>query len=203
MKNSLAIIFLALLVAFAFYFLGKKNGSNNTSLKVVQNVSLISEIAELSALQVSGNTNINSSNKSDKKGMLARLKNYLGENTINISIPYDAKYGVDMKNQKVKIDTKDSIATIYLPAVKLLSLQLRLDKLTAVSKTGLFASATIDDVIEAQKVLYTEAVAKLEGDQKFIGLAQEHIKFILEKYYQPLGLKVNCVFENKPTDTLN
>ena len=194
MRNNIVVIFLVLLVAFAFYFLGKKNGSNNTKTDVVQNVDLIKEIAELGALSVSGTTNLKMTNKGDNSGVWNKMKNYFAESTLNISIPYEAKYGVDMTNQKVKIDTKAKTVTIYLPECKLLSLQLRLDKVDAISKTGLLTTATIDEYIKAQKQLYEEANKILINNPANVKLAQEHIKFILEKYYAPLGLKVECVF---------
>ncbi len=194
MKNNVVIIFLLTIVVGAFYFLGKKNGSNNTKVSMIENVALIKEIAELGALSVSGSTTLKSTNKEIETGAWSRLRNYFGENTLNITIPFDAKYGVDMTNQKVEIDTKDSVVTIYLPESKLLSLQLRLDRVDAIYKTGFFSKLTIDDFITAQKHLYENVSAKMEDNKNYRRLAEEHISFILEKYYAPLGLKVICKF---------
>ncbi len=196
MKNSFIIIFLIILVAAAFYFLGKKNGSNTTKVDVVQNVELIKKIAELSALNVSGNTTLKITNALDDGGYWNKFKNYFVENTLQITLPYDAKYGVDMSNQKVIINTKDSTAIIYLPSCKLLSLQLRLDKLETMTQSGLLAGASVADLVKAEKKLYTEALTSLQNEQKYIKIAEEHISFILGKYYQPLGLKVKCVYGN-------
>lgn len=185
---------MAILVAVAFYFLGKKNGSNITNVNVANNVSIIKEIAELAALDVQGNTNINYTNKETDDGLFASLKNLFNEKTVNLTIPYDAKYGVDMSVQNVSIDTKAGIATVYLPEIKLLSLQLNLDRASAMEKTGLFNQLTLDDYLKVSKILYTDARKSLENDEAHKKLAADHIKFILEKYYKPLGLKVECVF---------
>ena len=194
MSKNLLLIILAILCAFAFYFLGKKNGNNQAKVDVVQNVDIIKEIAEMSALSVSGTTNLKMTNRGENSGIWDKFKNYLSESTLHVSIPYEAKYGVDMTNQKVEIDTKSGIAKIYLPACKLLSLQLRLDQVDAMSKTGLLSTATIDDYVKAQKQLYEEATKSLVGNTAHIKLAQEHIRFIMEKYYKPLGLKAECIF---------
>ena len=194
MRNNGVIIFLVLLVAFAFYFLGKKNGSNQTKTAIVNNVAVIKEIAELGALNVSGNTNLNMTNRGDNNGLWDKLKNYFSENTLQLSIPFEAKYGVDMSNQKTKIDTKAGTVIIYLPKIKLLSLQLKLDKVDAISKTGVLYTVTIDEYIKAQKQLYEEALKELEKNSNYQKLAEEHIRFILDKYYAPLGLKVQCIF---------
>ncbi len=193
MKNGVVIL-LVLLVAGAFYFLGKKNGEGQTKTDIVQNVALIKEIAELASLEVDGETNIKISNKGDSKGVWSNVKNYFSENTLQLALPYEAKYGVDMKNHQVTINAKDSIVTIVLPAAQLLSLQLRLDRLESMNKTGLFSSITMEEFVDAQKQLYAAASNALEGNQSYLKLAEDNIRNTLGKYYRPMGYKVVCVF---------
>jgi Protein of unknown function (DUF4230) len=194
MKNSGLIIFLVLLVAVSFYFLGKKNGSADAKVTMVENVEMIKQIAELAALDVTGNVNVKVSNKADVNGVWSKFKNYFAENTLQVNLPYEAKYGVDMSNQNMSIDTKAATVNISLPNCKLMSLQLKMDKMETMTQTGLFASATMDDLVKAQKQLYTQALQQLENDPKFLKLSEEHIATILTNYYKPLGYKVNCVF---------
>lgn len=196
MKNSV-VIFLILLVSASFYFLGKKNGSADAKTTMIENVDMIKQIAELSALDVTGNLNMKVSNKGDDAGTWSKFKNYFSENTLQVDLPYESKYGVDMNDQKMKINTKGGTVIIYLPACKLLSLQLKMDKMETMSQTGLFVRATPDDLVKAQKQLYTDAMGKLQNDPKFLKLAEEHIRSILEKYYRPLGYKVTCIFGEK------
>lgn len=197
MKNGIVIV-LVLLVAGAFYFLGKKNGEGQTKTDIIQNVALIKEIAQLASLEVNGETKIMVSNKGDGKGIWNKVKNYFAENTLQVVLPYEAKFGVDMKNQQVSINTKDSTVTIVLPAAKLLSLQLRLDKLQSMNKTGLFSAVTMEEFVDAQKQLYASASATLEGNQPYLRLAEDNIRNTLSKYYQPMGYKVVCVFGRNP-----
>ncbi len=201
MKNTGLLIFLVLLVAGAFYFLGKKSGSNNATISMVENVEIIKQIAELSALDVAGNLNLKVSNKGEESGAWDKFKNYFAENTLQVNLPYNAKYGVDMSNQKLTIDTKALTATITLPHCKLMSLQVKMDKMETMTQTGLFASASMNDLVKAQKQLYTQALAKLENDPNYIKLAEQHIAEIINNYYKPLGYKVNCVFEDIKTNS--
>jgi hypothetical protein len=194
MKNFLLIIFLVLLAAAAFYFLGKKNGEAQVKTDIIQNTELVKQIAQLGALEVNGTTNITVSNRGDNSSTWNKFKNYFAENTLQVAIPYQAKYGVDMNNQKIVINTKDSSAVIYLPACKLLSLQLQLDKINAVSKTGVFNTITFQEYIEVQKQLYTACNDQLVNNTASLKLAEDNIRFILQKYYAPLQLKVHCVF---------
>jgi Protein of unknown function (DUF4230) len=194
MKNFFLIAFLVLVIAVAFYFLGKKNGSGQVKTDIIQNTDLIKQIAQLSALEVNGTTNITVSNRGDNSSTWNKFKNYFAENTLQVAIPYQAKYGVDMNGQKMVINTKDSTAIIYLPSCKLLSLQLQLDKINAISKTGVFNTITFLEYIDVQKQLYNECNTQLVNNTTHLKLAEDNIRFILQKYYAPLQLKVKCVF---------
>ena len=195
MKNSVLII-LILLVVVAFYLLGKKNGASNTKISMVENVEMIKQIAELGALDVTGNVKLKISNKEDNDGTWAKFKNYFSENTLLVTLPYTAKFGVDMSNQKLNIDTKAGHVIITLPHSKLLSLQLKMDRMETMSQTGLFMSATMDDLVKAQKKLYAQALINIEQNPEYIKMAEKHITEILSNYYKPLGYTVSCKFEN-------
>ena len=195
MRNSVSIV-MVLLVALAFYFLGKKSGASNTKISMVENVEMIKQIAELGALDVTGNVKLKISNKEDNDGTLAKFKNYFSENTLLVTLPYEAKFGVDMSNQKLNINTKASTVVITLPHCKLLSLQLKMDRMETMSQTGLFMSATMDDLVKAQKKLYAQALTNIENNPAYIKMAEKHITEILSNYYKPLGYSVSCIFEN-------
>lgn len=201
MKQNGFLIFLVLLVAVAFYFLGKKSGSADATVSMVENVEMIKQIAELAALDVTGSVNVKMSNKGDENGTWSKFKNYFAENTLQVTLPYEAKYGVDMSNQKMNIDTKAATVNISLPNCMLMSLQLKMDRMETMTQTGLFANATVDDLVKAQKQLYAQALLQLENDPKFLKLAEEHIVAILKNYYKPLGYKVNCDFGERNTIT--
>jgi uncharacterized Fe-S radical SAM superfamily protein PflX len=200
MKQNTLFIFLVLLIAGAFYFLGKRNGSSDAKITMVENVEMIKQIAELAALDVAGNVQVKVSNKGDENGVWSKFKNYFAENTLQVNLPYEAKYGVDMSSQKMSIDTKAATVNISLPNCKLMSLQLKMDKMETMTQTGLFASASMIDLVNAQKQLYAQALQQLENDPKFLKLSEDHIAAILSNYYKPLGYKVNCIFgERKST----
>ncbi len=199
MKSNTVTIFLIILVAAAFYFLGRSNGAGKTKTSVVQNVALVKEIAQLASLQVNGTANIKMSNRDSGDGVWNKFKNFFTENTLQVSLPYEAKYGVDLSTHKVNIDAKSGVATIYLPPVKLMSMQLRIDKLESMNQTGLLNTTSIGDFVKAQKQLYATVSSTLDTNNAFIKLAEENITHTLEKYYSPLGFKVTCVFSDSPT----
>src|SRR6218665_3153573 len=197
MKNRFVIIVLVAAVALAFYFLGKKNGEGQTKTDIVQNVEIVKEIAQLASLEVNGTTKITVSNKGDNAGFWNKVKNYFAENTLQVSVPYEAKYGVDMRNQNIHVDTKAQTITLTLPPVKMLSMQLRLDKMENMQQTGIFSTVTVDAFVKAQKDMYAAANATLQNNASYIKLAEDNIRNTLTRYYAPLGYKLDIVFGEK------
>jgi hypothetical protein len=64
----------------------------------------------------------------------------------------------------------------------------------AISQTGVFNSITLQQYVEVQKQLYQECNNALINNTTNLKLARDNIAFILQKYYAPLQLKVQCVF---------
>jgi hypothetical protein len=189
------VIVIVLLLCGAVYLLGKKNGSTQVRAEVVNNVQLIQQIAELAVLEANGQTTVKLSNADAESGVWANFKNFFTENTLQLSLPYTAKYGVDMNGSTVKLSQKDTLVTIGLPPVKMLSLQLRLDKMQLMNQTGLFAETTIQDMQRAQEQLYKAAQQGLVNDPALLGKARAQLQAVFTRYYQPLGYQVQCIFQ--------
>ncbi|MEO7446072.1 MAG: DUF4230 domain-containing protein [Ferruginibacter sp.] len=196
MSKNFIFIFLVLSIGLLAYMLGRKNGSNQVTASVVQNINLVQQIAELSAVSVSGTTTVKLTNKSSSPGAFSRLKDYLVENTLTATLPYEAKFGVDIKNKNIKSDTKGKTITLFLPDCKLLSLQLSLDKMETMNQTGIFASTTIADLGRAQKEMYSQVTKTLSGNVEYRKMARLQITNILRSYYEPLGYNLTCVFDD-------
>ncbi|HAO03799.1 MAG: DUF4230 domain-containing protein [Chitinophagaceae bacterium] len=194
--SNKVLVFILLMLSFAFYYLGK-SCNNKTKTTIIQNTAIIKEIAELGSLSVSGTATIKESNKEDNTGMYAELKNIFIEKTLNLSIPFEAKYGVEMKNQAIHIDSKAKQVTVFLPPVQLLSFQLLLNNLEAIGKTGWLNSLSLDDLVKVEKILYNTQLNSLQKNDANKKLAEEHIRHLIQKYYEPMGLKVTCVFSEK------
>ncbi|MBC7934877.1 MAG: hypothetical protein H7Y86_05910 [Rhizobacter sp.] len=64
-------------------------------------------------------------------------------------------------------------------------------------QTGIFSSVSIDAFVKAQKEMYASANTTLENNAAYIKLAQDNIRNTLNRYYEPLGYKVNIVFGEK------
>jgi uncharacterized protein DUF4230 len=195
MKTRFLIV-VSILLLIAVYFLGKKNGTTETRETFIENVATIKQIAELAALEVKGTTTITLSNASQDSGWWTGLRNYLVENTLQVTVPYTAKFGVDIAQGNCNVAIKDSTVQIGLPACKLLSLQLRLDELETMNHTGVFASTTIQDLANAEKAMYQQVLQQLSSDTSMINQSQKHTQDIFNTIYAPAGYHVVCNFKN-------
>jgi Protein of unknown function (DUF4230) len=195
MAKYLTFFVLLLLFGGAAFYFGRISGKNQATTTFVNNVAVVKQIAELAALQVQGTTSVKFSNASQSTTW-GRFKNFLSENTLLITVPYIAKYGVDLQGQTVSVAQNQKTITVQLPNCKLLSLQLEMDKVSTMNQTGIFANTSVNDVKQAQQDLYNAAIKNLSTDTSYLNKAQAQIVQVLNQYYQPLGYMV--VLQNKP-----
>ncbi|MFT3845509.1 MAG: DUF4230 domain-containing protein [Lacibacter sp.] len=195
MKHTFFTVLLIAILVAAAYFLGKHNGTASTATTFIQNIEMVKEIAELSSLEVTGTQKIILSNTDQENSYISKLKNYFFENTLEVVVPYKAKYGINMNDTvyNIKKINSDSVL-IQLPGCKLQSFQLELDKLTTMNQAGLFTSASLEDLKNAQAVLYKKALGSLTNNSTLLQKAENNIKNILQKYYAQVGIKTGFEF---------
>ncbi|MFY8126835.1 MAG: DUF4230 domain-containing protein [Chitinophagaceae bacterium] len=197
MKYTKLVLLLSILLAVACYFLGKQQGGNVIQQQVVNNIQLVKEIAALATLKVEGNTTVKISNFNNQTNdWLTSVKKYFSENTLQITIPYSAIYGVKIDSQQINISSSNKTIEINLPKASLMSVQLQLDKLSTMNQTGIFRSTSLDNFATAQKQLYDEVQNSLQNNAAYIQQSQEGVRKIIQQYYQPLGYTVNINFKN-------
>ena len=158
---------------------------------------MVKQIAELSSLEVTGSTTARITNVDNEDGIWNSMKNYFAENTLQVTIPYVAKYGVDVSKANVTINKNDTAIVITLPACKMLSLQLVLDKIEMMNQTGLFAQTTISDMKRAEQQLYAACNKQLSSNTALLEKTKQHITEIYNQCYKSFGYKVVCNF-NQP-----
>lgn len=190
------LLIMAIAIAILAYFLGKKNAAKTIDSVALNNV-LIQQIAELSSLEIQGNASINSTNIANDGSFSDGLKKLLMERTINITVPYVAKYGVDLEQQTINIEEKNKQVYIVLPSPKLLSYELRLDKADAMTRKGIFETGGEANYSRVEKKLYTQSRAQLEANQTHVLQTKEKIRKIIESYYAPMDLKVDIAFSDE------
>ncbi len=199
MKAKLSFLTVSILILITIliaYFLGKHHAST-----VVDNIALngvfVKQIAELASLEVHGNVSIKSSNVTDDGSFTESIRKLFMERTINISVPYIAKYGIDLGKRNISIEEKSKQVYIVLPNPKLLSYEVRLDRTNTILKQGLFQSIddqTYDRIIQK---LYSQSKAQLENNEAYKQQSREKIKSIIADYYLPLQYTVEVTFDDE------
>src|SRR5690349_13469684 len=114
-------LILILSTLYLGYNLGKLTSGPKEYTDLTQNYAFVRSIAELASLEVHGTTTLKSSNVSNDGSWTDELKRLFIERTVRLSVPYTAKYGVDMNDSSLRIIRSDSTLKVYLPQPKLLS----------------------------------------------------------------------------------
>jgi len=184
MKKYIALLFILLLIILVFW-LGKRFGSKSVSQNIITNSLIVKEIAELASLEVQGVASIKSSNIESSGEWTDNLKKAFLENTIWVSIPYHAKYGVDINEKNFQVEVTDKKILVQLPAPHLLSYELKVDKMETSNRKGWLQFQDDETYTEVQKKLYQTSRAQLENNPMHLQQSREKIQKIIAQYYQP------------------
>lgn len=184
MKKILYIVaFLAL--AFLLFWLGKRFGTVNVSEQVISNSTIVKEIAELASLDVQGTSSIKRSNIEDSGGWSDNLKKAFLENTVWVSIPYQAKYGVNIDSSQFKVEVTNKKIIIRLPEPKLLSYELKVDRMETANRKGWLLFQDDETYTAVQKKLYQTSRDQLQNNKMYIQQSKDKIRKVMEQYYAP------------------
>jgi len=198
------LIALLILIALIFvgYELGRRFGKNEVRNELIENYSFVREIAELASLEVDGVSTFKATNLANDGSFTDAVKRFFAEKTVSLSVPYVAKYGVDLRDSNMHIERRDSFVIIHLPMPKLLSYELRLDRLDANSREGILYASKADLYMTYQQRLYSEGRKQLEHNAVYLKQTEEGIAKLLEQYFGVTGLRVRCIFDLPQTVTI-
>lgn len=184
MKKILYPVAIILAVILVFW-LGKRFGTTNVSQEVISNSTIIKEIAELASLDVQGSASIKRSNIENNGDWTDNLKKAFLENTVWVTIPYQAKYGVNIDDKQFKVQLTDKKIIIRLPAPRLLSYELKMDRMETSNRKGWLLSQNDETYTDVQKTLYKTSRGQLEHNPVYIQQSKDKIRKIMEQYYAP------------------
>lgn len=204
MKLRLFFSFLVGLITVAWlaYYLGKKQGDVQIT-NIATNEIFVREIAELAALEVNGNAQIKTSNIERVDGWIQSLKKAFLEESIEINIPYTAKYGISTDSTQIRISVQaDKKLLIKIPEPRLLSYEMHLNKASNSTKLGWLQSENNTRYAAVQAQLYQQSKNEASASIKNKELAEQKITKILAQYYAPLGYEVQVQFGGRNTVSL-
>jgi len=203
MKRFFSLLVFALLILLVFW-LGKQFGSRTLSQEVLSNSLVVREIAELASLEVQGVASIKRSNLENNGEWTDNLKKLFLENTIWVSVPYLAKYGVDINENNFRLTVTDKKIRVRLPAPRLLSYELKLDKMETSNRKGWLLFQDDETYTDVQKKLYQTSRIQLESNTVYLQQSKDKIRKIITRYYQPFlqDHTLEVVFEEGSVPTL-
>jgi hypothetical protein len=193
MKKLIIWLVLVLTVVLVFW-LGQRSGARIVNDKTLANSLIVRQIAELASLEVQGTATIKRSNLANDGSWTDNMRKMFAESTIWVTVPYTAKFGVnvDEKNFTVAVDDKEVL--VSLPATQLLSFELRLDQMETANKKGWFMFSDDETYTDVQKKLYTSSRQEVEQNSAYREQSKEKIRKIIGQYYAPFNRTVKIRF---------
>lgn len=196
MKKIISWIVVILLIVFIFW-LGQWFGSKKVNQTILSNSLIVREIAELASLEVQGNASIKRSNIENNGDWTDNLKKVFAENTVWVTVPYNAKYGVNIDEKNFTVSLKEKRVIVQLPAPALLSYELRLNQMETANKKGWLMFSDDETYTDVQKKLYETSREQLKQNNIYLEQSKEKIRKIIGTYYKPLGYEVEVNFGNE------
>ena len=184
MKKFLRFIVI-LSLAILVFWLGKQFGSKRVHQEILSNSLIVRDIAELASLEVQGMANIKRSNIIDDGSWTSNLQKTFAENTVWVSIPYIAKYGVNVDSSNFHITVSDKKIIVHLPEPKMLSYELKVDKMETSNRKGWLLFQNDETYTGVQKKLYQQSREQLENNKLYVNQSKDKITKIIRQYYQP------------------
>src|SRR5437868_6987614 len=94
--RSVIALLIVLALIYGGYELGNRLGKNDVRSQLVENYSFVREIAELASLEVNGISTFTATNIANDGSFSDALKKFFAEKTVHLSVPYTAKFGIDL-----------------------------------------------------------------------------------------------------------
>lgn len=183
------------------FFGGWVLSKHHTHSTYIFNYKTVRNIVETGFLEVNGVTKIDMGNEPNKddNSVLNFLKATSLARQMKLEIPFVARFGILFNDEKPFIVNGKNYIEVSLPAVKLLSYELHLEKMDAMSRKGLSLFEFQADYLDAERVLYNTNRRLLEKDLTYVQQAQQRIKDLLVGYFSPSGKKVIVNFSAATT----
>ena len=201
MKKLIIWLVLVLTLVLVFW-LGQRSGARIVNDKTLANSLIVRQIAELASLEVQGTATIKRSNLANDGSWTDNMRKMFAENTIWVTVPYTAKFGVNVDDKNFTVAVGEKEVLVALPATQLLSYEMRLDQMETANKKGWFMFSDDETYTDVQKKLYTTSRQEIEQNNTYREQSKEKIRKIIAQYYAPFNLTIKVKFGDEAPQAL-
>ncbi len=173
-------------VGYAFYDSHHFNAKKKQEF-VQKYLKSVQEIFDLQTLEVSGIAELKYSEKD--KHFFSSLTNPLFAKEYEIVVPFQATYGISLKNVNV-FNFFQSKIYVDLPKPELISFDLQLYQKKIISKEGWLIFQKDDKFMELEKKIYEKQKTELLNNKTLKARCYEEAKNTIQVILQPLNLPV-------------
>ena len=202
MKKLIIWLVLVLTLVLVFW-LGQRSGARIVNDKTLANSLIVRQIAELASLEVQGTATIKRSNLANDGSWTDNMRKMLAENTIWVTVPYTAKFGVNVDDKNFTVAVGEKEVLVALPATQLLSYEMRLDQMETANKKGWFMFSDDETYTDVQKKLYTSSRQEVEVNSAYREQSKEKIRKIIAQYYAPFNLTIKVKFGDEAPQAIS
>lgn len=201
MKKLIIWLVLVLTLVLVFW-LGQRSGARIVNDKTLANSLIVRQIAELASLEVQGTATIKRSNLANDGSWTDNMRKMFAESTIWVTVPYTAKFGVNVDDKNFTVAVGEKEVLVALPATQLLSYEMRLDQMETANKKGWFMFSDDETYTDVQKKLYTTSRQEIEQNNTYREQSKEKIRKIIAQYYAPFNLTIKVKFGDEAPQAL-
>jgi hypothetical protein len=201
MKKLIIWLVLVLTLVLVFW-LGQRSGARIVNDKTLANSLIVRQIAELASLEVQGTATIKRSNLANDGSWTDNMRKMFAESTIWVTVPYTAKFGVNVDEHNFTVVVGEKEVLVALPATQLLSYEMRLDQMETANKKGWFMFSDDETYTDVQKKLYTTSRQEIEQNTAYREQSKEKIRKIIAQYYAPFNLTIKVKFGDEAPQAL-
>lgn len=201
MKKLIIWLVLVLTLVLVFW-LGQRSGARIVNDKTLANSLIVRQIAELASLEVQGTATIKRSNLANDGSWTDNMRKMFAESTIWVTVPYTAKFGVNIDDKNFTVAVGEKEVLVALPATQLLSYEMRLDQMETANKKGWFMFSDDETYTDVQKKLYTTSRQEIEQNTAYREQSKEKIRKIIAQYYAPFNLTIKVKFGDEAPQAL-
>ena len=163
---------------------------------LVANYPTVKNILQGATTEFFDSTLVTSITKTDNEALFNLLKGDLKADTLQLSIPYYGRYGIDLSIRNFRVFRKKKTVEVWLPDSKLLYCELKFEGMMVNGKTAVTA-INGNDYALLKKEMYEVLIPVLDKNKSNKKAAKKTVAKALMFYFMPYRLDLKLYIDNE------
>ena len=195
MKKILLFIFVIVAITVIAFFSFLK-GVDKVRNGLVANYPTVKNIIQGATADFFDSTLVTSINKQDNEALFNLLKGDSKVDTLQLSIPYYGRYGIDLSIRNFRVFRKKQTVEVWLPDSKLLYSELKFEGMMVNGKSAVSA-INGNDYAQLKREMYKALIPVLDKNRANKKAAKKTVAKALMFYFMPYKLDLKLYIDNE------